>query len=151
VGYWLMLVSLVFVFPQSETQERKPPPKDSTELTITGCLKGRVLTPAELPDTERRGPNVEGKTFRLSGPRPVTTEIKKHDRHFVEVTGYVKTNDLAPTSGARIGGTRVIIGAPPMGTDPTHIDPHRDPMFSVVVMDVTSMRFLSEACPIHMD
>jgi hypothetical protein len=146
-----LLVSLALtlspLLPQQE--ERKPPPKDSTELTVTGCLKGRVLTPAELPDTERRGPNVEGKTFRLAGPREVMDEVKKHDRHFVEVVGLVKTNALAPGPGGfNVGRTRVTIGAPPIGSDPTRMDPHRDPSYNVIVMDATSVRFLSDVCPI---
>lgn len=145
-----LALTLSLLPPQQE--ERKPPPKDSTELTITGCLKGRVLTPAELPDTERRGPNVEGKTFRLAGPREVMGEVKKHDRRFVEVIGLVKTNALAPAPGGfNVGRTRVTVGAPPMGTDPTHMDPHRDPMYNVIVMDATSVRFLSDACPIKLE
>jgi hypothetical protein len=142
---------LMLLVPQAGGQETpKPPPKDSTQLVVTGCLKGRVLTPAELPDTERRGPDVSGKTFRLAGPRPVIDEVKKHDRHFVEVTGYVKVNALAPEPpGVKVGGTRVKIGAPPYGSDPTHMDPRYDPMlYSVVVMDATAVRFLSSACPI---
>lgn len=146
-----IVLALMLLAPQAAGQESpKPPPKDSTELVVTGCLKGRVLTPAELPDTERRGPDVSGKTFRLAGPRAVIDEVKKHDRHFVEVTGYVKVNALEPAPpGINVGGTRVTVGAPPYGSDPTHMDPRYDPtLYNVVVMDATSLRFLSSACPI---
>lgn len=127
-------------------QERKVP-RDSVELAVQGCLKGRVLAVVE-PDERHgpvRGPDVAGRSFRLSGKKPVIDEVKKHDGDLVEVVGLVRTADLASYQpGMRVGRTRVVIGAP--GT----MDPNRPPPPGpgLPVMDASSVRFLSEGCPI---
>jgi hypothetical protein len=127
-------------------QERRIP-KDSVELAVQGCLKGRVLAVVE-PDERHgpvRGPDVTGRSFRLSGKKPVIDEVKKHDGDLVEVVGLVRTADLASYQpGMRVGRTRVVIGAP--GT----MDPNRPPPPGpgLPVMDASSVRFLWEGCPI---
>lgn len=128
-------------------QERKVP-KDSVELAVQGCLAGRVLAVA-APDARHgpvRGPDVTGRSFRLSGKKPVIDEVKKHDGDLVEVVGLVRTADLASYQpGMRVGRTRVVVGAP--GT----MDPNRPPSPGpgLPVMDASSVRFLSEGCPIR--
>lgn len=128
-------------------QERKVP-KDSVELAVQGCLAGRVLA-VVAPDERHgpvRGPDVTGRSFRLSGKKPVIDEVKKHDGDLVEVVGLVRTADLASYQpGMRVGRTRVVVGAP--GT----MDPNRPPSPGpgLPVMDASSVRFLSEGCPIR--
>jgi len=127
-------------------QERKVP-RDSVELAVQGCLKGRVLAVVE-PDERHgpvRGPDVTGRSFRLSGKRPVIDEVKKHDGDLVEVVGLVRNVDLASYQpGMRVGRTRVVIGAP------STMDPNRPPPPGpgLPVMDASSVRFLSSGCPI---
>ncbi len=144
VGFLVLLVPVV---PTS--QESKPVPADSVEVAARGCLKGRVFTATPSPEEERtgRGPDITGRSFRMSGPKAVMAEVKKHNGHLVEVVGLVrKTSLMDSTPGARVGNTRIVIGAPrsaPMGS------PSRPPVGEgVPVLDATSVRFLSESCPI---
>lgn len=129
-------------------QERKVP-KDSVELVVHGCLKGRVLTilPPQEVHGPVRGPNLEGRNFRLAGRKDIMQAVKRYDRQLVEVAGLVRQNDVTPVEpGFTAGRTRVIIGAPSQaGTA------GRPPMGpGVAVMDATSVRLLSERCPIPM-
>jgi hypothetical protein len=129
-------------------QETKKVPDDSVEIGTTGCLKGRVFTATEpREDFMRRGPNVTGRSFRLTGPRPVMDMVKTHDGDLVEIVGLVRKNDLRDNAlGARVGNTRVVIGAPRSG-DP--MQSARTPISEgVAVMDATSVRFLDDRCPI---
>ena len=104
--------------PAAPTQEVKKVPSDSVEIVTAGCLKGRVFTATGRPEEEstRRGPSIIGLSFRLSGKKEVMKQVKEHDGHFVEVNGLVLKSSIAgPAPGARIGNTRVTIGA---GRDP---------------------------------
>jgi hypothetical protein len=132
----------------AQEPEAKRVPADSVEIATTGCLKGRVFTATQPPeDNVRRGPNVTGRSFRLTGPRPVMDAVKSHDGDLVEVVGLVRKaalRDYAP--GARIGNTRVVIGAPRSG-DP--MQSARQPISEgIAVMDATSVRVLDDRCPL---
>jgi hypothetical protein len=95
----------------------------------------------------RRGPNVTGRSFRLNGPRKLIDIVKTHDGDLVEVVGLVRKNDLRDNGlGARVGNTRVVIGAPRSG-DP--MQSSRAPVpEGIAVMDATSIRVLDDRCPI---
>jgi len=140
----LVLAVLVCV---AAAQEKKP--SDSTELVVTGCIKGRVFTVMDNPEEQgavMRGRNVRGRSFRIAGKRDILDEVKRQDGHLVEVTGLVKTSDLETTRpGVRIGGTNVAIGVTPM--DPTRPSSAHEPLMNVVIMDVTAVRFVAESCP----
>jgi hypothetical protein len=144
---WFVLGALPLTLA---AQERKVP-KDSVELMVRGCLKGRVLTVTQRggeEDGPLEGPDVTGRHFRVNGPKAVTDEVKKHDRHLVEVVGLVRSIDLADTQpGVRVGGTRIVIGpsvAGPQGRSPS-------PGPGVPVMDASSVRFLSNNCVLPED
>jgi hypothetical protein len=93
-----------------------------------------------------RGRSVRWRSFRIAGKRAILEEVKRHDGHFVEVTGLVKTSDLdGGGPGMRIGGTNVTIGVTPM--DPTRPSSTQQALTTVVVMDVTAVRFVAESCP----
>jgi hypothetical protein len=63
----------------------------------------------------------------------------------VEIDGIVKKSDLGEYMlGAKVGGARVVIGQP--GRDPMRSNLPTPP--AVPVMDLSSVRFLSETCPI---
>jgi hypothetical protein len=142
----LLLATLQEQQPQ-QPQEPKPVPKGSVEIVTTGCLKGKALS-AMGPREEgvRRGPDVRGRTFRLNGPKDVMKEVKRDDGHLVEVDGLVRSSDLQEPLGARIGGTRVTIGAP-RGSSPVN-SPMNGPMTNVVIMDITSIRSLADTCKV---
>jgi hypothetical protein len=144
----LALILLLAAAP-AQTSEEKKIPKDSVEIVAMGCLKGRVFTgiPSQETDTVR-GPDVTGRTFRLNGNREVIDVVKKHDRHVVEVVGLVTKAAFADGGpGKRIGNTRVVIGGPLPRAEPGGAP--RPPMPSVPVMDVSSVRFVSDVCPIE--
>jgi hypothetical protein len=128
-------------------QETKSIPKDSVEVTARGCLKGRVFTGTGQPEGEGvvRGPDVTGRHFRVSGKREVMNAVKQNDGHLVEVVGIVRRAALDNQGvGLKVGGARVVI-AP--GGDPTRMNaPAAAP--SVPTMDLTSVRYLSDRCPI---
>ncbi len=128
-------------------QERKVP-KDSVELLVQGCLKGRVLTIVEPQEVHGpvRGPNLAGRSFRLAGKKDTMASVKRYDRHLVEVAGLVRQNDVYPVEpGFRAGSARVIIGAPSQAG--TAGRPPVGP--GIAVMDATAVRLLSERCPIR--
>ncbi len=120
------------------------PDKDSVELIVRGCLKGRELT-AEAIAGNADLENEVGMIFRLSGKGAVGQEIKQHGGHLVEVTGQVKKTALA-TPGFKIGGGRIVIGSGgPMSTDPTR-NPARNPSRRMVPMEVSVIAMVSESC-----
>jgi hypothetical protein len=139
------------VLVAQDTQETPKPKAGETRLVVTGCLKGRVLTATRNPDEKAEvvtGPDVVGRSFRLAGPKDVINEVKKYDGDLVEVAGTVRTSDLAQAPGFNMGRTRVSVGVAP-GTDPSRPGGMAtSPVTSVVVMDATAVRFLSDSCPI---
>ena len=142
----VLLVAWLAATPLQE-QEKKIP-SDSVEVSTRGCIKGRVFAAAErTPDDEGTavGPDIGGKSFRLSGPREAMDQVKKHDGQWVEMLGIIKKADLADYMvGRRVGGAKVVIGMP--RTDPTRTPLPQAP--SVPVMDVTAVRYLGDTCPI---
>ena len=143
-----VLIPVAALAQAQENAETRKIPDDSVEIATTGCLKGRVFTATQpREDFMRRGPNVTGRSFRLNGPRPVMDVVKTHDGDLVEIIGLVRKNDLRDNApGARIGNTRVVIGAPRSG-DP--MQSARAPISEgIAVMDATSIRVLDDRCPI---
>jgi hypothetical protein len=125
--------------PQDEKQEKPTVPKDSIELTVIGCLKGRVLsTVANRPKDTESGPFVGAHSFRLAGKREVMDEVKKHDGHLVEVVGIVKRSAL-DDKGVKIGPATIRPASPSSGRMPS-------PAENVDVMDATAVRLRSTAC-----
>ncbi len=127
--------------PQKTDQEGKPKiPKDSMQLTVIGCLKGRVLKASETRTRDvESSPYVGGRSFRLASKKPVTEDIKKHNGHLVEVTGIVKRSDLEPR-GVRVGRVQI---AGSRSSSPNGLP---DPAQNQTVMDAISVSFRATAC-----
>jgi hypothetical protein len=157
---WALLLAAVVTVqsqqptPPPEPKAQEPPqevtevPKDSVQIVTAGCLKGRVFTAVGRSEEEsvRKGPNITGLSFRVAGKKDVMKQVKAHDGHFVEVNGLVlKSSVGGPPPGARIGNTRVTIGA---GRDPLGAS-MRSPQGGVPVMDITALRYLESSCPIE--
>ena len=129
---------------QQDGQERPRVPDDSVELSVSGCLKGRVLAVSETREVDTQsGPIIKSRSFRLAGKGDVMKEVKKMDGHFVDVVGIVKRSaldDRGVTIGRRIavGG-----GSPVAGTRSMP-----DPAANVVVMDISSLVHRSTSCAV---
>jgi hypothetical protein len=144
-----LLAGLLVLPLAAAAQEPKKIPADSVEIATTGCLKGRVFTATQPPeDGMRRGPNVTGRSFRITGKKELMTFVKTHDGDLVEMVGLIRRSDLRQaTEVGRIGNTRVVMGAPRSG-DPMQSARSAPIGEGVAVMDATSVRFLDDRCPI---
>jgi hypothetical protein len=127
---------------ETPSQERPRVPKDSIELIITGCLKGRVLAVSDVRSTDvQRSPDVRARSFRLAGKGDVMKDVKREDHHLVEVTGIVKRSSL-DEPGVKIGkGIVVGAGRPVAGSGSLP-----SPTEYVPVLDVGSLRLKSTSC-----
>src|SRR5258705_13543046 len=114
----MMTLALIVVLglgaPQDNSQERPRVPKDSIELVVTGCLKGRVLAVSDVRQEDTQsGPIVRARSFRLAGKKEVMADVKKEDGHLVDVTGLVRKSALIEP-GVKIGKRIVIGGGQPV-------------------------------------
>lgn len=141
----LLLVTTTFA---AQDPGAKKVPDDSVQINARGCLKGRVFAAAARTEEEgvQLGPDVGGRSFRIAAPKAVMNDVKKHNGHWVAIVGIVRKSDLsAAMLGTRVGGTRVIVGQP--GRDPSRSNlPTPAP---VPVMDVSSVTYLGDECPIR--
>jgi hypothetical protein len=139
-----LLAALSMTTAQDTSQERPRVPKDSVELVVTGCLKGRVLAVSDVRQQDtQRGPIVRARSFRLAGKKDVMKDVKDHDGHLVDVTGLVRKSALIEP-GVKVGKGIVIGGGQPVaggaGTRPA------PPVESVPVLDVESVRQRASSC-----
>jgi hypothetical protein len=139
-----LLVTLSIVALQETPQEKPKVPKDSVELTVIGCLKGRVLKTVDdrRVDVES-GPYVGARSFHLASKKPVTDEIKRQQGHLVEVTGLVKRSSL-DDKGIKVGRVAIGGGSPVAGTRSMP-----SPGDNVTVMDVSSVRLRATTCVVE--
>jgi hypothetical protein len=137
-----MLVVLALAAQQEAAPQEKPKvPKDSVELTVIGCLKGRVLrTTGERKTDVESGPYVGERSFHLVSKKKETDEIKRQQGHLVQVTGIVQRSSL-DDKGVTVGRVAVGGGSPVAGTRSMP-----SPAANVIVMDVSSVRLRSTSC-----
>jgi hypothetical protein len=128
----------------AQQEERPKVPKDSVEVTVTGCLKGRVLSAADVRQTDvQSGPVVRQHSFRLAGKKDVMKDVKSNDGQRVEVIGLIKKSALIEP-GMRFKGGRIVVGGGSMGSGGSSRPP--DPAENVVVMDVAAVTALGGEC-----
>src|SRR3954467_4826069 len=140
----LLLVSLTIAAPQETTKQEKPKvPKDSIELVVSGCLKGRVLAVSDVRQEDTQsGPIVKSKSFRVAGKKDVMKDVKEHDGHLVDVTGIVKKSSLIEP-GVRVGKNVTIGGGPPVaGSGSATPIPNE----YIPVLDAESVRLRAKSC-----
>src|SRR5687768_235269 len=94
-----LLILFVGITPTSVGGE-----KNSYDVVVTGCLKGRELTATDVDDPARTS-DVVGRTFHVSGKRAVIDEMKRQNGRLVQVTGSIRKAALA-TPGIKVGSTR---------------------------------------------
>jgi hypothetical protein len=135
----VLMLLLVLWTPQETTQEKRRVPEDSVQLTVVGCLKGRVLRTIDQRQRDvESGPYVGARTFRLAGKKDVIATVKKYDRKLVEVVGLVRRADL-DDKGVKVGGITVS-GGPPVSGRPA------GPGANIPVMDVETVRLRAGSC-----
>lgn len=140
----IVLVVLAGVPEGLPAQERTSnADKNSVELTVRGCLKGRELTAVSISETDQL-PLLSGAVFRLSGKGEVDRSIKSANGRFVEAAGLVKKTAFAEP-GFKVGGARIVIGGGQMRTDPTR-NPARNSKVRIFPMDVTSLTLADGVC-----
>jgi hypothetical protein len=135
------LFALALASPQADPQEKPRVPDDSIELTVTGCLKGRVLTTvARRAGEPERGIYVGERTFRVNGNKEVMDEVKKRNKQLVEVVGLVRRAAL-DDKGIKSGRVAISGGSPVAGSGniPTGVD-------NTPVMDVSAIRPRATSC-----
>jgi len=140
----VVMLTLALAGAGVEPQEKPRVPEDSVELTVVGCLKGRVLSTVPPREADvQRGPAVGERTFRLNGKREVMDEVKKRNRQLVEVVGLVKRSAL-DDRGLKAGRVSISGGSPVAGGGniPTGVE-------NVPVMDVTSVRLRETSCAVE--
>jgi hypothetical protein len=144
ISFAAMFVLLALGAPQEAAQEKPKVPKDSVELTVVGCLKGRVLKTVENRQADvESGPYVGSRSFHLASKKKVTDEIKRQQGHLVEVTGIVKRSSL-DDKGITAGRVAIGGGSPVAGTRSMP-----NPADNVIVMDVSSVRLRSTSCTVQ--
>jgi hypothetical protein len=138
----LLLAMIGLTTPQETTQEKPKVPKDSIELVISGCLKGRLLAVSEVRQTDTQaGPVIQARSFRLAGKGEIMDQVKKENHHLVDVTGLIKRSALYEP-GMKIGKGIVISGGQPAagsGRSPV-------PSEFVPVLDVSTIRARATSC-----
>lgn len=135
----VIILLLALSMPQEPRQEKPRVPEDSVELTVIGCLRGRVLKTLDRRQEDvESGPYVGERTFRLAGKKDVMKAVQEYDRRLVEIVGIVRRADL-DDKGITAGGI-TISGGPPVAGRPPGVGAN------LPVMDVESVRLRSNSC-----
>jgi len=140
----IALVCLLAAVPLAAQEQEKPKiPKDSIQVVIDGCIKGRVLRAADVRQTDTTsGLNVTSRTFRLAGKKDVMSAVKENDGSRVEVTGLIRKSSLMEP-GMKFKGGRIRIGGGSTGGTASSLP---DPAQDVVVLDVSNVQALGGSC-----
>jgi hypothetical protein len=135
------LLTLGLLAAQAEPQDKKRVPDDSVEVTVLGCLNGRVLRTVSRRDVDvERGLDVGERTFRLNGKRELMVEARRHTGQLIEVVGIVKRSAL-DDKGVKAGNVSISGGSPVAGSG--HIPTGAE---SVPVLDITSLQLRGTSC-----
>src|SRR5438132_6637613 len=129
-------LALAFLFsaaPVAAQQEEHPKvPKDSIYVTITGCLKGRVLKAADVRQEDTTsGVVVRNHSFRVAGKKELMKAVKEEDGHRVEVAGLIRKSSLMEP-GVKFRGGRIVVGGGTMASGSSNLP---DPAENVLVLD----------------
>src|SRR6187401_346798 len=128
----------------AQQQEDRPKvPKDSYLVTVTGCLKGRVLKAAEARHVDTAsGPVITSSAFRLTGKKEVMNIVKEEDGRRVEITGLIRKSSLMEP-GVKFKGGRVVVGGGTMASGSSNLP---SPADNVLVLDAWTVQALGGSC-----
>jgi hypothetical protein len=142
-----LAVALLFSASLGLAGQEKPVPKDSTRVTLPGCVSGRMFTVMRRETPEPVNSEVAlGRHFRLGGKKDMLKEIAQNET-MVQVTGLIRKSDVRQTGVGIGGGVRIDPGQPrtPMGGGSSGVG--SDPMYNVAGFDVESWTPLPDRCP----
>ena len=138
----VLIAAAPIAAPQQE--EHRKIPKDSIEVTATGCLTGRALAVSDVRQTDvQSGPIIRQRAFRLSGKKDLMKQVKEADGQRVEVVGLIRKSALMEP-GMRFKGGRIVLGGGSAGGTAGAGIP--DPADNTVVMDVSAVRMVGGSC-----
>lgn len=140
----LALACLLAAAPLVLQQEERPKvPKDSLLVTVTGCLKGRVLRASDVRQEDTTsGPVVRNHAFRIAGKKDVMKIVKEDDGRRVEITGLIRKSALMEP-GVKFKGGRVVVGGGTMASGSSSLP---GPAENVLVLDAWSVQALGGSC-----
>ena len=135
---------LLAAAPLAAQQEDRPKvPKDSYLVTVTGCLKGRVLKAADARHVDTTsGPVIRGTAFRLAGKKDVMKIVKEEDGNRVEITGLIRKSALMEP-GVKFKGGRVVVGGGTMASGSSNLPSPGD---NVLVLDAWTVQSIGGSC-----
>ncbi|HEX9365546.1 MAG TPA: hypothetical protein VF921_02905 [Vicinamibacterales bacterium] len=138
------LACLLAAAPLAVQQEERPKvPKDSLLVTVTGCLKGRILKAADVRQEDTTsGIVIRGHAFRVSGKKDVMKTVKADDGQRVEVSGLVRKSALMEP-GVKFKGGRIVVGGGTMASGSGNLP---DPVENQLVLDVWTVQSLGGSC-----
>jgi hypothetical protein len=127
----------------AQQEERPKVPKDSLLVTVSGCLKGRVLKASDVRQEDTTsGPVIRNHSFRLAGKKDVMKIVKEDDGRRVEVTGLIRKSALMEP-GIKFKGGRVVIGGGTMASGSSNLP---DPAENVLVLDAWTVQAVGGSC-----
>ena len=139
------VVLLLAVAPLTFQQEESRPkvPKDSLLVTVTGCLKGRVLRASDVRQEDTTsGPIVRGHSFRIAGRKDVMKVVKESNESRVEISGLIRKSALMEP-GVKFKGGRVVVGGGTMSSGTSSMPA---PGENVLVLDAWTVQPLGGSC-----
>jgi hypothetical protein len=137
------LACLLATAPLAAQQERPKVPKDSVLVTITGCLKGRVLRASDVRrEDTASGPIIRNHSFRVAAKKDVMKVVKENDGQRVEVAGLIRKSSLMEP-GVKFKGGRVVVGGGTMASGSGNLP---DPAENVLVLDAWTVQALGGSC-----
>lgn len=94
-------------------QEKKPVPKDSVRVNLSGCTKGYMFTVVSRMTDIVGGVNIRpGTHLRMNGPKKLIKEIGAYKDSMVSITGLIKKGELGP-GGVNLGPVTLGPAQPP--------------------------------------
>ena len=143
----VILAMLAVIAAAPVSGQERPVPKDSTRLSIPGCVEGRTFIVMERARPEPIDADVKpGRRFRLNGKKAVLKDMQSQKFTMIEVTGLVRRSQLTER-GVPIAGGRVRIGGgqpqAPMGGGGVG----QSAYYNEATLDVESWRSLPDSCP----
>ena len=140
----IALAVVLAAAPLAAQQEERPKvPKDSILVTVTGCLKGRVIKASDVrKEDTTSGPVIRNTAFRLAGKKDVMKIVKDEDGRRVEVIGLIRKSALMEP-GVKFKGGRVVVGGGTMASGTSNLP---NPADNVLVLDAWSVQALGGSC-----